>query len=103
MVVSELRGEKIDIIPGTHGALHRQGARPRASAVLVDDESREAMSSPTTSCRSPRQGMNAACRTAHRLEGRHPVRVAVRRAEAEAAYVGGGTERNNGRCLGLSR
>ena len=99
MVVSELRGEKIDIIP-----FNEEPARYVAKAlsparvreVLVDDDGRQAtviVPDDQLSLSIGREGMNA--RLAARLTGWHidiQSESQYAEAEAEAAYVGGGTD-----------
>ena len=106
MVVSELRGEKIDIIPWNPEParfIAKALSPARVREVLVDDESREAtvlVPDDQLSLAIGKEGMNA--RLAARLTG---WKVDIQsesqyaEAEAEAAYVGGGTdEEYTGRC-----
>jgi len=107
MVVSELRGEKIDIIPwNTEPArfVAKALSPARVREVFVDDESREAtvvVPNDQLALAIGKEGLNA--RLAARLTG---WKVDIQsdeefaRAEAEAAYGGdgGGGEEFTGRC-----
>jgi N utilization substance protein A len=107
MVVSELRGEKIDIIPWNPEParfIAKALSPARVREVLVDDESREAtvlVPDDQLSLAIGKEGMNA--RLAARLTG---WKVDIQsesqyaEAEAEAAYGGGegGEEEYTGRC-----
>src|SRR5947199_7030817 len=107
MVVSELRGEKIDIIPwNTEPArfVAKALSPARVREVFVDDESREAtvvVPNDQLALAIGKEGLNA--RLAARLTG---WKVDIQsdeefaRAEAEAAYAGadGGGEEFTGRC-----
>jgi len=106
MVVSELRGEKIDIIPWNPEParfIAKALSPARVREVLVDDESREAtvlVPDDQLSLAIGKEGMNA--RLAARLTG---WKVDIQseseyaEAEAEAAYGGGGDdEEYSGRC-----
>jgi N utilization substance protein A len=106
MVVSELRGEKIDIIPWNPEPARfvaKALSPARVREVLVDDESREAtvlVPDDQLSLAIGKEGMNA--RLAARLTG---LKVDIQseseyaEAEAEAAYGGGGDdEEYTGRC-----
>ncbi len=106
MVVSELRGEKIDIIPWNPEParfIAKALSPARVREVLVDDESREAtvlVPDDQLSLAIGKEGMNA--RLAARLTG---WKVDIQseseyaEAEAEAAYAGGGgDEEYSGRC-----
>jgi N utilization substance protein A len=106
MVVSELRGEKIDIIPwNTEPArfVAKALSPARVREVFVDDESREAtvvVPNDQLALAIGKEGLNA--RLAARLTG---WKVDIQsdeefaRAEAEAAYGGdGGGEDFTGRC-----
>jgi len=106
MVVSELRGEKIDIIPWNPEParfIAKALSPARVREVLVDDESREAtvlVPDDQLSLAIGKEGMNA--RLAARLTG---WKVDIQsesqyaEAEAEAAYGGGrDDEEYSGRC-----
>src|SRR5881398_3010726 len=107
MVVSELRGEKIDIIPwNTEPArfVAKALSPARVREVFVDDETREAtvvVPNDQLALAIGKEGLNA--RLAARLTG---WKVDIQsdeefaRAEAEAAYAGadGGGEEFTGRC-----
>jgi N utilization substance protein A len=109
MVVSELRGEKIDIIPwNTEPArfVAKALSPARVREVFVDDESREAtvvVPNDQLALAIGKEGLNA--RLAARLTG---WKVDIQsdeefaRAEAEAAYGGdGGGEDFTGRCAAI--
>jgi N utilization substance protein A len=109
MVVSELRGEKIDIIPWNPEParfLAKALSPARVREVLVDDESREAtviVPNDQLSLAIGKEGMNA--RLAARLTG---WKVDIQsesefaEAEAEAAFGGtGGEEEFSGRCTAV--
>jgi len=110
MVVSELRGEKIDIIPwNTEPArfVAKALSPARVREVFVDDESREAtvvVPNDQLALAIGKEGLNA--RLAARLTG---WKVDIQsdeefaRAEAEAAYGGGdgGGEDFTGRCSAI--
>jgi N utilization substance protein A len=107
MVVSELRGEKIDIIPWNNEParfIAKALSPARVREVLVDDDSREAtvvVPDDQLSLAIGKEGLNA--RLAARLTG---WKVDIEsdsefaRAEAEAAFGGGdpGSEDYSGRC-----
>src|SRR5438067_443308 len=107
MVVSELRGEKIDIIPWNPEPARfvaKALSPARVREVFVDDESREAtvvVPNDQLALAIGKEGLNA--RLAARLTG---WKVDIQsdtefaRAEAEAAYAGadGGGEEFTGRC-----
>ncbi len=108
MVVSELRGEKIDIIP-----FNEEPARfvakalspARVREVLVDDDSREAtvvVPDDQLSLAIGKEGLNA--RLAARLTGWKidiESETEFARAEAEAAYGGEEDEEFSGRCSAI--
>jgi transcription termination/antitermination protein NusA len=108
MVVSELRGEKIDIIPwNTEPArfVAKALSPARVREVFVDDESREAtvvVPNDQLALAIGKEGLNA--RLAARLTG---WRVDIQsdtefaQAEAEAAYGGGEGEEFTGRCAAV--
>ncbi len=109
MVVSELRGEKIDIIPWNPEParfLAKALSPARVREVLVDDESREAtviVPNDQLSLAIGKEGMNA--RLAARLTG---WKVDIQsesefaEAEAEAAFGGTGAEEEfSGRCTAV--
>src|SRR5215204_5576977 len=109
MVVSELRGEKIDIIPWNSEParfLAKALSPARVREVLVDDESREAtviVPNDQLSLAIGKEGLNA--RLAARLTG---WKVDIQsdsefaQAEAEAAYGGGDSgEEFSGRCIAI--
>jgi len=109
MVVSELRGEKIDIIPWNNEParfLAKALSPARVREVLVDDDSREAtviVPDDQLSLAIGKEGLNA--RLAARLTG-WKVDIQSERefaeAEAEAAYGGGGVDEEfSGRCAAL--
>ena len=108
MVVSELRGEKIDIIPW-----HNEPARfvakalspARVREVYIDDETREAtviVPDDQLALAIGKEGLNA--RLAARLSG---WKVDIQsdtefaQAEQEAAYGGGADEEYGGRCAAI--
>ncbi len=106
MVVSELRGEKIDIIPWNSEParfIAKALSPARVREVLIDDEGKEAtvlVPDDQLSLAIGKEGMNA--RLAARLTG---WRVDIQSetqyaaAEAEAAYAGGSEgEEHTGRC-----
>ncbi len=109
MVVSELRGEKIDIIPwNTEPArfLAKALSPARVREVLVDDETKEAtviVPEDQLALAIGKEGLNA--RLAARLTG---WKVDIQsdtqfaQAEAEAAFAGGsGSEDFSGRCIAI--
>ena len=106
MVVSELRGEKIDIIPWNPEParfIAKALSPARVREVLVDDDSREAtvlVPDDQLSLAIGKEGMNA--RLAARLTGwKVDIQSETQYAasEAEAAYAGqGGDEEYTGRC-----
>jgi N utilization substance protein A len=109
MVVSELRGEKIDIIPWNPEParfIAKALSPARVREVLVDDESREAtviVPDDQLSLAIGKEGMNA--RLAARLTG---WKVDIQsdsefaEAEAEAAFAGVGDEEEfSGRCSAI--
>jgi transcription termination/antitermination protein NusA len=110
MVVSELRGEKIDIIPwNTEPArfLAKALSPARVREVFVDDETREAtvvVPEDQLALAIGKEGLNA--RLAARLTG---WKVDIQsdqefaQAEAEAAYAGGaeGEDEFSGRCAAI--
>jgi len=105
MVVSELRGEKIDIIPwNTDPArfVAKALSPARVREVFVDDETKEAtviVPDDQLALAIGKEGLNA--RLAARLSG---WKVDIQsdtefaQAEAEAAYGGGDDEEFTGRC-----
>jgi transcription termination/antitermination protein NusA len=108
MVVSELRGEKIDIVPWNQEParfLAKALSPARVREVLVDDESREAtvvVPDDQLSLAIGKEGLNA--RLAARLTG---WKVDIQsesefaKAEAAAAFGGGADEEFSGRCAAL--
>jgi transcription termination/antitermination protein NusA len=107
MVVSELRGEKIDIIPWNPEPARfvaKALSPARVREVLVDDESREAtvvVPDDQLSLAIGKEGLNA--RLAARLTGWKIDIVSeteFARSEAEAAF-GGGEEEFSGRCAAI--
>src|ERR671915_1958886 len=107
MVVSELRGEKIDIIPWNNEParfLAKALSPARVREVLVDDESREAtvvVPDDQLSLAIGKEGLNA--RLAARLTGWRIDIVSesdFARSEAEAAF-GGEDEEFSGRCAAI--
>lgn len=108
MVVSELRGEKIDIIPWNAEParfIAKALAPARVREVFVDDDSQEAtviVPNDQLSLAIGREGLNA--RLAARLTG---WKVDIQSdsefaaAEAEAAYSGDGEEEVTGRCAAI--
>jgi N utilization substance protein A len=109
MVVSELRGEKIDIIPwNTEPArfVAKALSPARVREVYIDDESKEAtvvVPDDQLALAIGKEGLNA--RLAARLTG---WRVDIQsdsefaQAEAEAAFAGGGDEADfSGRCSAI--
>ncbi|MDQ4018468.1 MAG: transcription termination factor NusA, partial [Actinomycetota bacterium] len=109
MVVSELRGEKIDIIPWNNEParfIAKALSPARVREVLVDDESREAtvvVPDDQLALAIGKEGLNA--RLAARLTG---WKVDIQsdtefaQAEADAAYGGGGDEEEySGRCSAI--
>ncbi|HEY3071059.1 MAG TPA: transcription termination factor NusA [Gaiellaceae bacterium] len=107
MVVSELRGEKIDIIPWNPEPARfvaKALSPARVREVLVDDESSEAtvvVPDDQLSLAIGKEGLNA--RLAHRLTGWKidiQSETEFARAEAQAAY-GGGEEEFSGRCAAI--
>jgi N utilization substance protein A len=107
MVVSELRGEKIDIIPWNPEPARfvaKALSPARVREVLVDDESSEAtvvVPDDQLSLAIGKEGLNA--RLAHRLTGWRIDIVSeteFARTEAEAAFAGG-EEEFSGRCAAV--
>jgi transcription termination/antitermination protein NusA len=107
MVVSELRGEKIDIIPWNPEPARfvaKALSPARVREVLVDDESKEAtvvVPDDQLSLAIGKEGLNA--RLAARLTGWKVDIVSeteFARTEAEAAF-GGGEEEFSGRCVAI--
>jgi N utilization substance protein A len=108
MVVSELRGEKIDIIPwNTDPArfVAKALSPARVREVFVDDETKEAtviVPDDQLALAIGKEGLNA--RLAARLSG---WKVDIQsdtefaQAEAEAAYGGGDEEEFTGRCSAI--
>jgi len=108
MVVSELRGEKIDIIPwNTDPArfVAKALSPARVREVFVDDDTKEAtvvVPDDQLALAIGKEGLNA--RLAARLSG---WRVDIQsdtefaQAEAEAAYGGGNAEEFTGRCAAI--
>src|SRR6059036_1258212 len=108
MVVSELRGEKIDIIPwNTEPArfIAKALSPARVREVLVDDETKEAtviVPEDQLALAIGKEGLNA--RLAARLTG---WKVDIQsdaefaQAEAEAAFAGGDDEEFSGRCVAI--
>ena len=89
MVVSELRGEKIDIIPYNDEPARfvaKALSPARVREVLVDDENRQATvivpGRPALAGDRPRGPERAARRPPHRLARRHPLRDRVRQGGA---------------------
>ena len=84
MVVSELRGEKIDIIPwNTEPArfVAKALSPARVREVYIDDETREAtviVPNDQLALAIGKEGKRPSCHAPHRLEDRHPVRGRVR-------------------------
>jgi transcription termination/antitermination protein NusA len=108
MVVSELRGEKIDIIPWNNEParfLAKALSPARVREVLVDDDSREAtviVPNDQLSLAIGKEGLNA--RLAARLTGWKvdiQSEAEFAQAEADAAYGGGVDEEFSGRCAAL--
>jgi N utilization substance protein A len=108
MVVSELRGEKIDIIPWNNEParfLAKALSPARVREVLVDDESREAtvvVPDDQLSLAIGKEGLNA--RLAARLTGWKvdiQAETEFAQAEAEAAFGGEADEEFSGRCAAL--
>jgi N utilization substance protein A len=108
MVVSELRGEKIDIIPwNTEPArfIAKALSPARVREVLVDDETMEAtvvVPDDQLSLAIGKEGLNA--RLAARLTGWKIDIVSetdFARSEAEAAFGGGADEEFTGRCAAV--
>ena len=109
MVVSELRGEKIDIIPWNQEParfIAKALSPARVREVLIDDEGKEAtviVPDDQLSLAIGKEGMNA--RLAARLTG-WKVDIQSERqfaeAEAEAAFGGGGDDQDfSGRCAAV--
>src|SRR5262245_7812941 len=109
MVVSELRGEKIDIIPWNPEParfIAKALSPARVREVLIDDEGKEAtviVPDDQLSLAIGKEGMNA--RLAARLTG-WKVDIQSERqfaeAEAEAAFGGGGDDQDfSGRCAAI--
>jgi N utilization substance protein A len=108
MVVSELRGEEIDIIPWNNEParfLAKALSPARVREVLVDDDSREAtviVPNDQLSLAIGKEGLNA--RLAARLTGWKvdiQSEAEFAQAEADAAYGGGVDEEFSGRCAAL--
>src|ERR671914_378000 len=108
MVVSELRGEKIDILPFNEepARLVAKALSPaRVREVLVDDDTREAtviVPDDQLSLAIGKEGLNA--RLAARLTGWRVDIVSeteFARTEAEAAFGGAGEEEFSGRCAAI--
>jgi N utilization substance protein A len=108
MVVSELRGEKIDIIPWNNEPARfvaKALSPARVREVLVDDETREAtvvVPDDQLSLAIGKEGLNA--RLAHRLTGWKIDIVSeteFARTEAEAAFGGDDDAEFSGRCAAL--
>jgi transcription termination/antitermination protein NusA len=108
MVVSELRGEKIDIIPWNPEPARfvaKALSPARVREVLVDDETMEAtvvVPDDQLSLAIGKEGLNA--RLAARLTGWKVDIVSdteFARTEAEAAYAGGADEEFTGRCAAV--
>jgi N utilization substance protein A len=108
MVVSELRGEKIDIIPWNSEParfLAKALSPARVREVLVDDESREAtviVPDDQLSLAIGKEGLNA--RLAARLTGWKvdiQSETEFAQAEAQAAFGGEADEEFSGRCAAL--
>src|ERR671933_433203 len=107
MVVSELRGEKIDIIPWNQEParfLAKALSPARVREVYIDDDSRDAtvvVPDDQLSLAIGREGQNA--RLAARLTGwRVDIRSETEFAQAEAdAAFGGQEEEFSGRCVAL--
>ena len=102
MVVSELRGEKIDIIPwNTEPArfVAKALSPARVREVYIDDDTREAtvvVPDDQLALAIGKEGLNAtARRPPDRVEGRHPVRHRVRQGR------GRGRVRRRGRHAGV--
>jgi N utilization substance protein A len=108
MVVSELRGEKIDIIPWNNEParfIAKALSPARVREVLVDDETKEAtviVPDDQLALAIGKEGLNA--RLAARLTG-WKVDITsdseFAQAEAEAAYGGGADEEFTGRCSAI--
>jgi N utilization substance protein A len=108
MVVSELRGEKIDIIPwNTDPArfVAKALSPARVREVFVDDETKEAtviVPDDQLALAIGKEGLNA--RLAARLSG---WKIDIQsesefaKAEAEAAFTGGDEEQYTGRCAAI--
>jgi N utilization substance protein A len=108
MVVSELRGEKIDIIPWNPEPARfvaKALSPARVREVLVDDETMEAtvvVPDDQLSLAIGKEGLNA--RLAARLTGWKVDIVSeteFARSEAEAAFGGGDDEEFTGRCAAI--
>src|SRR5918911_134285 len=108
MVVSELRGEKIDIIPWNPEPARfvaKALSPARVREVYLDDEAREAtvvVPDDQLALAIGKEGMNA--RLAHRLTGWKIDIVSdteFAQQEAEAAFGGEGDEEYSGRCAAL--
>jgi N utilization substance protein A len=108
MVVSELRGEKIDIIPWNPEPARfvaKALSPARVREVLVDDETMEAtvvVPDDQLSLAIGKEGLNA--RLAARLTGWRIDIVSeteFARSEAEAAFGGGADEEFTGRCAAI--
>jgi N utilization substance protein A len=108
MVVSELRGEKIDIIPWNPEPARfvaKALSPARVREVLVDDETMEAtvvVPDDQLSLAIGKEGLNA--RLAARLTGWKVDIVSdteFARTEAEAAFGGGADEEFTGRCAAI--
>ena len=112
MVVSELRGEKIDIIPWNNEPARfvaKALSPARVREVYLDDDAKEAtvvVPDDQLALAIGKEGMNARLAApAHRLEDRHPVATpSSRRRRPQAAYGGGdgdGVEDVSGRCSAI--
>ncbi|HET9215246.1 MAG TPA: transcription termination factor NusA [Gaiellaceae bacterium] len=108
MVVSELRGEKIDIIPWNPEPARfvaKALSPARVREVLVDDETMEAtvvVPDDQLSLAIGKEGLNA--RLAARLTGWKidiTSETEFARSEAEAAFGGGADEEFSGRCAAI--
>ena len=108
MVVSELRGEKIDIIPWNQEParfLAKALSPARVREVYIDDETREAtvvVPDDQLALAIGKEGLNA--RLAARLTGWKvdiESETEFAKAEADAAYGGGDDEDFSGRCAAI--
>ena len=105
MVVSELRGEKIDIIPYNDEPARfvaKALSPARVREVLVDDDEpagdRDRPRRPALAGDRPRGSERTPGRTPDRLADRHPLRDRVRRRGGRARLRGGG---RRGRCAAI--